>query len=132
VSRPGHGVEHTSKPARLGTLEAQVMDVVWDEGASTIREVINHLESEPAYTTIATVLANLERKGLVRTRREGRSVRYLARRTREQHAAALMGHALDTSHDWSASILHFVDSMPEADVALLRDYLRHRENPEAP
>lgn len=108
------------------------MDVLWDDGASTIREVINHLESEPAYTTIATVLANLERKGLVHTRREGRSVRYLARMTREQHAAALMEHALDTSRDRSASILHFVDSMPETDLALLRDYLRHRENPEAP
>ena len=49
---------------RLGALEAQVMDVLWDHGPATVREVIDRLPREPAYTTIATVLANLGRKGL--------------------------------------------------------------------
>ena len=40
---------------RLGALEAQVMDVLWDHGPATVREVIEHLPSDPAYTTIATL-----------------------------------------------------------------------------
>lgn len=61
---------------RLGTLEAQVMDVLWDHGPATVREVIEHLPSDPAYTTIATVLTNLDRKHLVTITRQKRSTRY--------------------------------------------------------
>ena len=31
------------EPPRLGPLETQVMDLLWDEGASTIRGVIDRL-----------------------------------------------------------------------------------------
>lgn len=112
---------------RLGALEAQVMDVLWDHGSATVREVIGRLPSEPAYTTIATVLANLHRKDLVTIARQNRSTRYDARVTRQEHAAGLMQGVLDASRDRAASILQFVDSMPETDLELLRDYLARRD-----
>jgi len=55
-------VTRVFEPLRLGALERQVMNVLWDLGASTIRSVIESLSSDPAYTTIATVLGNLVRK----------------------------------------------------------------------
>ncbi|MEG3616721.1 BlaI/MecI/CopY family transcriptional regulator [Isoptericola haloaureus] len=113
----------TDEPARLGTLESQVMDVLWTCGGCTIRNVIDRLDGRPAYTTIATVLGNLERKGFVEHVREGRSARYLPASTRSEHAAEVMEHALAASGDRAASILHFVEAMPESDRALLRDYL---------
>lgn len=117
----------TGSPSpRLGALEAQVMDVLWDDGAATVREVIAQLASEPAYTTIATVLSNLGRKQLVDAARDGRSTRYSARVTRQQHAARLMAEVLDASDDRAGSILHFVEAMPEDDLDLLRDYLTRR------
>lgn len=112
---------------QLGTLESQVMDVLWENGPMTVREVIGHLTSEPAYTTIATVLTNLNRKHLVTVARNGRSTRYSARITRQEHAAQLMDHVLDASRDRAASILHFVESMPEDDLAMLRRYLANRD-----
>ncbi|WP_433491849.1 BlaI/MecI/CopY family transcriptional regulator [Nocardia grenadensis] len=108
---------------RLGALEQQVMDVLWDHGASTIRQVITRLGGDLAYTTIATVLTNLERKELVAPERNGRSVRYAPRHTREKHAAQLMKQALSTSNDPMASILHFIDEINQRDLQLLRDYL---------
>lgn len=99
------------------------MDVLWDRGASTIRDVIEHLSTDPAYTTIATVLGNLEKKGLVSSRRRGRSAYYRARRSRVHHVAAVMSHALDSTPDRAASIHHFVDSMPTRDREMLREYL---------
>lgn len=113
---------------RLGALEAQVMDVLWDHGPVTIREVIGHLPSEPAYTTIATVLANLDRKRLVTVTRQNRSTRYAARVSRPEHAAELMEQVLEASRDRAASILRFVESIPENDLALLRDYLKRRDH----
>lgn len=116
----------TPGPLRLGALEAQVMDSLWDHGSLTIREVIEHLPSDPAYTTIATVLGNLGRKQLVTISRQKRSTRYSPRMSRDEHAAAQMEQALATSRDRAASMLHFVDSMPEGDLALLREYLAQR------
>lgn len=108
------------------------MDVLWDHGPCTIREVIQHLPTDPAYTTIATVLTNLDRKDLLTVTREKRSTRYAARLSRHDHTAGLMEQVLGASRDRAASILRFVDSMPEDDLDLLREYLRRREREETP
>lgn len=113
---------HAGVP-RLGALEQQVMDVLWEHGTSTVREVINRLPQDPAYTTISTVLRNLERKDMVVPVRERNAARYRPRRSRDEHAAMLMEHALATSGDRRVSILHFVAGMEPDDLALLRDYL---------
>lgn len=116
-----------AEPVRLGPLEAQVMDLVWNNGPVTIREIITALPHEPAYTTIATVLHNLERKQMVVSAKDGRSTRYAAMTTREQYAAGVMQHALATSSDRATSILHFVDTMTDDDLAMLRRYLDRHE-----
>lgn len=115
--------DQQSEPVRLGALEQQVMNVLWDYGGSTIRQVITRLGADLAYTTIATVLSNLERKELVTPERHGRSVHFAPRHTREMHAAQLMKQALSTSNDRAASILHFIDAADPRDLELLRDYL---------
>ncbi|EPR75478.1 putative transcriptional regulator [Leifsonia rubra CMS 76R] len=86
------------------------------------------LGAQHAYTTIATVLGNLDRKKLIVSSREGRAVKYTARCTREQHTARLMEVALDTSRDRAAAILHFVDSIDSHDLDLLREYLEQQKD----
>lgn len=117
----------TGEPPRLGTLETRVMDLLWDQGESTIRGLIDRLPGDFAYTTIATVLSNLHRKELVDPDKRGRSTVYSARGTREEHVASVMDHALGTSRDRAASILNFAERMPESDLDILRHYLRRRE-----
>ena len=112
-----------SKAIRLGDLEAQVMDLLWEGNALTVRAIIDRLASQHAYTTIATVLSNLDRKEMVTSRRAGRSVRFAPRHPRADYAAQLMSQALSASNDRGASILRFVDGMEARDVALLREYL---------
>ena len=118
--------EQPCGPLRLGALEQQVMDALWDHGPLSIREVITRLGAKHAYTTIATVLGNLERKRLVIPERQDRSVRYAARCNRERHAARLMEEALDTSRDRGAAILHFVDTIDDHELDVLREYLARR------
>ncbi|GAA4671164.1 BlaI/MecI/CopY family transcriptional regulator [Gordonia humi] len=120
----------SGQPVRLGPLEQQVMDVLWDRGPSSIRDIIASLPTTPAYTTIATVLQNLERKNLVGAHRRRRLVQYHARHDRDVHAANLMSQALASSRDHGASILHFVDRISAEDADLLRDYLQ-RTDPNA-
>ena len=110
-------------PIRLGALEKQVMGLLWDHEPLTVRQIIELSEAEPAYTTIATVLTNLERKGLVSRERRGRSVLHAPVVSREQHTARTMQAALVDGGDRAASILHFVEGIDAANIQLLRDYL---------
>jgi predicted transcriptional regulator len=51
----------------LGELEKSIMDVLWAQGALSVRELMSFLHSEkkPAYTTIMTVMNRLVEKGLL-------------------------------------------------------------------
>lgn len=111
-------------PKALGPLERQVVEILWDHGPRTVRQVIDRLPTDPAYTTIATVLANLKRKGVVTTVHEGRSTQYVPTVSRADHDAAVMGGVLAASRDRSATILRFAESMSAADLGVLRDHLR--------
>jgi len=117
----------TSKSPRsapqLGELEQQVMDLLWEAHPRSVRDVVDALPHNPAYTTIATVMQNLKAKQMVETQREGRFVFYVPRYSREEYVGRLMHQALDNSPDKAASILHFVQDMPEEGLAMLRDYL---------
>ena len=123
MTPPQEASEDVPKVAQLGELEELVMDLLWQHNPRSVRDILDALPRRLAYTTIATVLQNLKRKDLVTTQREGRLVSYLPLRTREEYTAQLMRQALDHSADRAASILHFVQDMPQDELAMLRDYL---------
>lgn len=56
--------------------EAEFMEVLWELGPSTVAEVRAVLKDEPAYTTVLTILRNLEGKGYVGPSKDGRAHRY--------------------------------------------------------
>lgn len=64
--------------------ELEVMQVLWDNGASTVAEVKDALEDEMAYNTVLTVLRRLEDKGYVAHEEEGRAHRYHSLIERQQ------------------------------------------------
>ena len=63
----------------LGDRELDVMGVLWDLGSGTVAEVRDRLPADLAYTTVLTILRNLEAKGYVRHEEEGRAHRYFPR-----------------------------------------------------
>ena len=60
----------------LGDRELDVMAVLWETGSGTVGEVRDRLDDPLAYTTVLTVLRNLEAKKFVRRVEEGRAHRY--------------------------------------------------------
>jgi len=60
--------------------EAEIMDVLWEQGPSTVAEVRAQLS---AYTTVLTILRILETKGFIGHAEEGRAHRYAVRVGRE-------------------------------------------------
>ena len=81
--------------AALGSLERQVMEIVWQSGALTVREVQAKLERPAAYTTVMTTLDRLFKKGFVARTRSGRAFVYLASRSREEVEAAVASGVLN-------------------------------------
>jgi predicted transcriptional regulator len=58
--------------------EAEFMRILWRDGPSTVAEVRDRLPDQPAYTTVLTILRNLEAKAYVGHIEEGRAHRYEA------------------------------------------------------
>lgn len=67
----------------LADREADLMTVLWDHGPSTVNEVREKLQDDLAYTTVLTILRNLEAKGYVGHEEERRAHRYCALVPRE-------------------------------------------------
>ena len=63
----------------LGDRELDVMGVLWQIGSGTVAEVRERLPADLAYTTVLTILRNLEEKGFVSHETEGRAHRYAPR-----------------------------------------------------
>lgn len=63
--------------------EADLMQVLWEHGPSTVAEVKDRLSDDLAYTTVLTILRNLEAKGYVGHDEQGRAHRYTALIARE-------------------------------------------------
>lgn len=73
----------------LGDRELDVMGVLWDLGSGTVAEVRDRLPADLAYTTVLTILRNLEAKEFVTHTAEGKAHRYvprIARRTARKSA----------------------------------------------
>ena len=60
----------------LGDRELDVMGVLWDLGSGTVAEVRDRLPADLAYTTVLTILRNLEAKELLTHTAEGKAHRY--------------------------------------------------------
>ena len=77
--------------AEFGDRELDVMGVLWTTGSATVAEVRDRLPADLAYTTVLTILRNLEAKGFVRHEGEGKAHRYfplVARKTAGRSAVA--------------------------------------------
>jgi predicted transcriptional regulator len=76
-------------PPPLHELEAEVMQAVWECGEASVRDVMEALNrtapKERAYTTYMTIMARLGRKGMLRTRREGKADLYAPAYTRDRY-----------------------------------------------
>jgi predicted transcriptional regulator len=119
----------------LGELEDAVMSRIWKWNRPvTVREVLEDLQKERslAYTTVMTVLDNLQRKGWVRRHAEGRAYRYEAVSSRAAYAAALMNDAWSRSDNPTAALVAFFGMMNEDQRRMVRDALRIAHGPGTP
>jgi len=106
----------------LGDLEAAIMELLWDSGASRlVRDVVADLGPQRplAYTTVMTVMDNLHRKGWLIRERDGRAWRYAPAVSRQAYTARLMNDALATSTDRAGALARFAEQIADEDAEAL-------------
>ena len=59
-------------PRKLTAAELNIMQVLWDDGPASIRELLEKYPGKPqaAYTTVQTLVYRLEKKGALRRKRK--------------------------------------------------------------
>lgn len=92
---------------RLGRLEMQIMNVVWEKGKATVHEVKEALGKgrKPAYSTILTMMRKIEAKGYLEHDVDDRT--YVYRPTISQDAArkSILGDIMDRLFAGSPTLL---------------------------
>src|SRR5262245_60724007 len=85
----------TSVPDRILTdVELELMNVIWNLGECTVRDVQAALPKERAlaYTSVATMMKILEQKHALSSRRSERAHVYKARLSRVEYEATTLRH----------------------------------------
>lgn len=119
------GTEQES-PWVLGPLEVSAMQVLWNRGHGTVRDVVHALNRPLAYTTVMTTLDRLYKKGLLDRKKTVRAFLYTPRMSRQewdQKRVANFVNDLLSIMPSSRELLvsRFVEAVGEQDEGLLEE-----------
>jgi len=107
---------------RLGKLQRAVVELVWERGEATVRQVWERLYpgKQVSYTTILAAMQRLEKSGWLRHRAEGKSNVYVPTRTREQAGVTSVRTFVQHMFDGNALLMfrHLVEEGELSDEEL--------------
>lgn len=104
-----------------GTREAEVLAALWSVDAPlSAEEVRSHLDSDLAYTTVATILTRLWDKGAVRRELTGRGYSYQPVMDHADMTARRMQALLDDETDRGGVLSRFVARLDSDALGALR------------
>jgi len=92
---------------RLTPLETLIMNVLWDESPTAVKQVQERLKSiKPmAYSTVLTMMRILRDKGFLASRRQGKADLYRPLVTREDMGRRSLGEVIESFFSGSAEAL---------------------------
>ncbi len=99
--------------------ELEILQVLWEHGPSTVRQVHEHLVSDPprGYTTVLKLLQIMSDKGSVRRDESQRAHIYEACQNADQTRQNLVTNLLDRAFDGSAGqlVMHALSTRTATD-----------------
>lgn len=95
--------------------ELEVLKIVWDEGASSSRDVLDHLNQDGksrAYTSVASLMNVMVEKKLLKRKQQGRAFLYSAVVARQKTLSQILGDLVGRAFEGSASqlVAHLLES----------------------
>ena len=118
---------------RLGRLELQIMNVVWDKGKATVHDVRDAISRgrKPAYSTILTMMRKLEAKGYLQHDVDDRTYVYRPAISRQTVRHGVLSDLLDRLFEGSPLLLlnSLVEQnrLSEAELRKIQKLIKHKE-----
>jgi predicted transcriptional regulator len=113
--------------------ELEIMKIVWERGAATVREVYETMLSRRkiAYTTVMTMMKIMEHKKYLQKRQDGRAFVYEPTRPKKQMVRELVRDFINRVFNGSAEplLLHLVEDhhVSEKELKRLARLIRQSE-----
>ena len=124
----------SKKQQGLGSLELDILKIVWELQPCTVQEVAGAIAARRAYarTTVLTVIQRLHAKGFLNRRKSSGVFRYRTTRHQSKVISRLIGQFVDTVLDGSAApfIAYLTESheLTEDQIQMLRRIAQDLDN----
>ena len=120
----------------LGELEAEIMEIIWQQKISTVREICNHLsrarKKALSFNTIMTIMNRLVEKNLLEKRGGENCYEYKPKLTKKEFLDNISNRVIkDLMKDFKPYVLaHFAENLDNDDLEeLIKLRKKHlREN----
>ena len=121
------------KMEKLSKQEEEAMQAVWQFGKGFIKDFLDLLEEpKPPYTTLASTVKNLERKGFVESEKMGNSFRYSPSILEEDYKKKFMnGFVSDYFQNSYKDLVTFFANEKKISASELKEIIKLIENPKS-
>lgn len=116
---------------KLSKQEEEAMQAVWQYGEGFIKDFIDQIaEPKPPYTTLASTVKNLERKGFVKSEKLGNSFRYAPAIDEQEYKKKFMsGFVSDYFQNSYKDLVAFFAKEKKISASELKEIIHLIENP---
>ena len=114
----------------VGELQARILETVWTEEPTTVKDVADRLGDEHHPKTVMTVMNRMVEKGLLLRERRGRAYVYQTTAGRETFMASVARQVLDglLADFGRPTLAHFVEAADTDQLAELETLIRRRQD----
>ena len=109
----------------LGDLEADIMEIIWQMGKATVRQVHEQLKKDrnPAYTTVMTVMSRLTDKEVLRKEKSGSAFIYYPVLSKQEFTKSTVKKVLNglLTEFFSPTMNQFVDFLETEDPGKIEE-----------
>jgi predicted transcriptional regulator len=118
---------------KLSQQEEEAMQAVWQCGEGFIKDFLDLInEPKPPYTTLASTIKNLERKGFLLSEKMGNSYRYKAAILEEEYKKRFMsGFVNDYFESSYKDLVTFFAKEKKISTNELKEIIKLIENPKS-
>jgi BlaI family penicillinase repressor len=91
------------KSVYISRREQEIMDIIYQQGACSVSDVVGQMSNEPSYDTVRVTLGILTKKGFLKRTKERKRFIYLPIITRDKASKSAMHKLVKTFFNGSAS-----------------------------
>ena len=110
---------------KLTHVEEATMQAVWRTGEGNVKSFMEYLDEEVPYTTVASTIKNLEKKGYLSSRLLGNAYLYKPVISEEEYKKKFMGNVVKDYFDNSyKELVNFFVEQKKLSAKELKDIIR--------